>query len=196
MKKIALTALFGLMSTTVMAAPVGSTFSGFGAGIDLTSTKYEDAKRVTGVGALVDYGFDYGNNFVGLVEGKVKFNSSKLVDRKDEDSQTTVSEKWRASVSYLQGYRVLPDLLPYVKVGYVAAKFDAKDVESSTTESGSYRSEVNKAETGSGFGFGAGVKYAVSSNFEVGAEYLRTSIKFDGEKVKGNTFGANATYRF
>ncbi|MGX2974177.1 porin family protein [Ursidibacter arcticus] len=188
MKKLALATLASLVSVSAFAAPVGQTFTGFGAGVDLTSTKYEDAKRATGVGIIADYGIDYGNNLVGVIEGKVKLNNSKLVDEKSGDEHHTVDEKWRASVSYLQGYRVSADFLPYVKVGYVVTKLEAEDRTSNLYTSVS--------ETGSGLGIGVGAKYAVSSNFELGAEYLRTSTKFDGERVKGNTFGANATYRF
>lgn len=192
MKKFAITALLGLISTAAVAAPVGSTFTGFGAGIDLTSTKYEDTKRATGVGIVADYGIDYGNNFVGLIEGKVKLNSSKLVEERNEGNHSDLSEKWRANVSYLQGYRVLPDLLPYVKVGYSVTKFKATD--RFFTQSGVVNTSIS--ETKSGLNAGLGVKYAISSNFEVGAEYLRGQIKFDGEKLKSNTFSANATYRF
>lgn len=192
MKKLALTALFGLLSTAAFAAPVGSTFTGFGTGIDLTSTKYEGYKRATGVGVVVDYGMDYGHNLVGLVEGKVKFNSSKLQDSSSGSSSSEVKEKWRAGVSYLQGYRVLPDLLPYVKVGYTVAKAEAK--VSNTAPASRYQRSVT--DTGNGLGVGAGVKYAVSSNFELGAEYLRSRAKFDGDSVNANTVGANATYRF
>lgn len=188
MKKLTLIALLGFASTTAFAAPVGSTFTGFGTGIDLTSTKYEGAKRATGVGIAVDYGFDYGSNFVGLVEGKVKLNSSKLVDDQNRVSSQERSEKWRASVSYLQGYRVLPDLLPYVKVGYTFTKIK------SNTEDESLRKSISEAN--SGIGFGVGVKYAVSSNVELGAEYLRTHTSLTEGKLNGNTFGANATYRF
>lgn len=194
MKKLGLTLLAGLISTSAFSAPVGNTFTGFGVGLDLTTTKYkeEGTKRATGVGIIADYGFDFGNNFVGLVEGKVKFNKSKLLDRKDADEYTHVDEKWRANLSYLQGYRVLPDLLPYVKVSYVATKLEADDKE--VFMGGSYTS--HEEDTGNGFGLGLGLKYAVSSNFEVGAEYLRSRIKFDGEHVNTDTFGANATYRF
>ena len=193
MKKLALATLVSLVSVSAFAAPVGQTFTGFGAGVDLTSTKYKDAKRATGVGIVADYGIDYGNNLVGVIEGKVKLNSSKLVDATETDgSYTKVDEKWRASVSYLQGYRVSADFLPYVKVGYVAAKFEAKDREIY----GNSVEYTSVAKTKGGIGFGVGAKYAVSSNFEVGAEYLRTNIKFDGDSLKGNIFGANATYRF
>lgn len=194
MKKLALVALLGLASTAVVAAPVGTTFTGWGVGVDLTSTKYEGLKRASGVGVVVDYGIDYGNDLVGLVEGKVKINSSKLVNIKDKTtgSYAQADEKWRANVSYLQGYRVLPDLLPYVKVGYNVTKIDGKirDAVGNIFEEGSF------SETASGLTFGAGVKYSVSSNFELGAEYLRSQAKANGEKVKANTLGANATYRF
>lgn len=192
MKKLAFVALFGLASTAAMAAPVGNTFAGWGVGVDLTSTKYEGLKRATGVGAVVDYGFDYGNNLVGLVEGKVKLNKSRLEKFSNSSTSGEVNEKWRASVSYLQGYRVAPDLLPYIKVGYSITKADAKLRNVSPTS----RYVKSLSETGNGLGFGAGAKYAVSSNVELGAEYLRTRAKFDGKTVNGNTLGANATYRF
>lgn len=196
MKKLALTALFGLVSTAAFAAPVGQTFTGFGVGVDLTSTKYEKAKRATGVGLVVDYGIDYGNNWVGVIEGKIKFNSSKLVDYTFDNNtrfaSTKVTEKWRGNLSYLQGYRVLPDLLPYVKVGYVISKMDGKSAERSPGRA----VEISKSETGSGLGLGLGMKYAVSSNVELGVEYLRTRIKLEDERVNGNLLGASLTYRF
>lgn len=188
MKKTIL-ALSVLASATAMAAPVGQTFTGLGVGLDLTTTKYKNAdKRATGVGVVVDYGFDYGNNLVGLVEGKVKLNSSKLVDRKEDGYSWQVKENARVSVSYLQGYRVLPDLLPYVKVGYTVTKIKG--------EGKSENSSVSISDTASGFNYGLGVKYAVSSNVEMGVEYVRHSAKFNGVNEKANTFGANVTYRF
>lgn len=192
MKKLAIITLLGLSSTAVLAAPVGETFTGFGVGVDLTTTKYKNVKRATGAGLIVDYGIDYGNNLVGLIEGKVKLNSSNLADESNEEIKFHSSEKFRSSISYLQGYRVLPDLLPYVKVGYTLTKFTVDGRVSRPHSS----SEVSISETKSGFGFGAGVKYAVSSNVELGAEYLRTRTKFNNANVDCNTFGASATYRF
>lgn len=191
MKKLVFIALLGLSSTAI-AAPVGQTFTGWGVGADLTSTKYSGAKRVTGFGLAVDYGFDYGNNLVGLVEGKVKLNDSKLVDEKTSTHSSTITEKTRISAAYLQGYRVLPNVLPYVKVSYSISKFKAEDHEYYM----GLHSSKTLSTTTSGLGFGLGVKYAVSSNFEVGGEFLRTQARFDGDKLKANTFGANATYRF
>ncbi|WP_301099805.1 porin family protein [Otariodibacter sp.] len=193
MKKLGLTLLAGLISTSAFAAPVGSTFTGFGVGLDLTTTKYkmddENTKRATGIGIVGDYGFDFGNNLVGLVEGKIKFNNSNIVNDHDGiDDDVNTDEKWRASLSYLQGYRVLPDLLPYVKVSYLVTKIEGDLREDNYFE--------HSEHTGSGVGIGLGVKYAVSSNFEVGAEYLRSRSKFYDEHVNANTFGANATYRF
>lgn len=184
MKKLAILALAGLFSAAATAAPVGETFTKGSVGIDLTSTKYDNAKRASGVGIVGDYGFDYGNNLVGLVEGKVKLNSSKLAD----SSTLKVDEKWRANVSYLQGYRVTSDLLPYIKVGVAAAKFksQAQTANSSSSESG----------LKTGVAYGVGAKYAVSSNFELGVEYLRSNVKAFGSIENANTLGANASYRF
>lgn len=196
MKKLAIITLLGLAPTVTLAAPVGETFTGFGVGVDLTTTKYQDTnKHATGVGLIVDYGIDYGNNFVGLIEGKVKLNNSKITDERDYEPLETfkITEKFRSSISYLQGYRVLPDLLPYVKVGYTFTKFKA---DGRIYHLHSPRQISIVETTNSGLGFGAGVKYAVSSNFELGAEYLRTRTKFDDVSINANTFGANATYRF
>lgn len=198
MKKFALTALaVSVLSASAVAAPVGETFKGWGVGLDLTSTKYNwgedlNIKRTTGIGVVIDYGFDYGNNFVGLVEGKLKLNNSTFIDIRDEDWYVKAQEKTRFNLSYLQGYRVLADLLPYIKVGYVATKFKVNngEVRGSSFE----EREVSKLQ--SGWGYGVGVKYAVSSNVELGAEYFRSHVKFHGESVKANTLGANISYRF
>lgn len=184
MKKLTLLALAGLFSATAAAAPVGATFTNAGVGIDLTSTKYDNAKRATGVGIVADYGFDYGNNLVGLVEGKIKLNNSKLVDRAD----LKVDEKWRANISYLQGYRVTSDFLPYIKVGVAAGKFKSQ-AQTATTSS-------SESSVKSGLAYGVGAKYAVSSDVELGVEYLRSNLKVFGSVENANTFGANATYRF
>ncbi|QIW15328.1 hypothetical protein A4G20_02755 [Pasteurellaceae bacterium RH1A] len=198
MKKLTVLALAGLFSTAAMAAPVGSTFTGWGAGLDVTSTKYTDLKQATGVGVVVDYGIDYGNNWVGIIEGKVKLNSSTLLNENDATGHAQIKEKFRASVGYLQGYRVTPAFLPYVKAAYVATKLEGSSSSNVVFEDGTviHRSSESVSETKGGLGLGVGAKYAVSSNVELGAEYLHTRIKFDGETLKGNTFGVNATYRF
>lgn len=172
MKKTAMM-IFGLLSASAFAAPVGETFTGIGVGVDLTTVKYKSAglegKQATGANVVVDYGMDYGNNLVGLVEGKAKLGSTKLFN--------DVKQKTQFSVGYAQGYRVLPDLLPYAKLNYSVSKVG--DV-------GSFK----------GIGYGAGAKYAVSNDIEIGAEYLRSNLKHSGTKLKGNAFGANASYRF
>ncbi|WP_373768088.1 porin family protein [Glaesserella sp.] len=173
MKKLALVTLAGLVSTTAFAAPVGETFTGIGVGVDVTTVKYKsgslNGKQATGVNLIVDYGMDYGNNFVGIVEGKAKIGSSKIFN--------DVRQKTLFSVGYEQGYRVLPDLLPYVKVNYAVSKVG---------DIGSFK----------GFGYGLGAKYAVSNDIEIGAEYLRSNLKHNGTKLKGNAFGLSAAYRF
>lgn len=172
MKKVAVFTLAGLFSASAFAAPVGETFTGIGVGVDLTTAKYETngvkGKQSTGPALVVDYGMDYGNNFVGVVQGKTKIGSTKVTgDTKQKNKYT---------LAYQQGYRVGSDLLPYVKL----------DASSSKVGDETYR----------GFGYGAGAKYAVSSNIEVGAEYTRNNLKRNGTKLKGNDFTANVGYRF
>lgn len=172
MKKLAIT-LFTLASASAFAAPVGNTFTGVGVGLDVTTVKYKSAgfegKQATGANLVVDYAMDYGDNFVGIVEGKAKLGSSKVLN--------DTKQKTLFSVGYEQGYRVLPDLLPYVKANYSVSK-------------------VGDLGTFKGLGYGAGAKYAVSNDIEIGAEYLRSNLKYSGTKLKGNAFSASATYRF
>lgn len=112
MKNLTVLALAGLFSASAFAAPVGNTFTGVGVGVDLTTVKYKvdgvKGKQSTGPALVVDYGMDYGDNFVGVVQGKVKVGSTKVF--------SDVKQKTKYTVAYQQGYRVASDLLPYVKV--------------------------------------------------------------------------------
>lgn len=141
--------------------------------MDLTTVKYKSAglegKQATGANAVVDYGIDYGNQLVGLVEGKAKLGSTKIFN--------DVKQKNQFGLAYAQGYRVLPDLLPYAKVNYSVSKVG---------DIGSFK----------GIGYGVGAKYAVSNDIEIGAEYLRSNLKHSGTKLKGNAFSTNVSYRF
>lgn len=172
MKKLTFIALASLLSANTFAAPVGNTFTGVGVGVDVTTAKYKvdgvKGKQSTGPVLVVDYGIDQTNNFVGIVQGKAKIGSTKVF--------SDVKQKNKYTIAYQQGYRVGADLLPYVKV----------DASSSKVGDQTFR----------GFGFGAGAKYAVSSDVEIGAEYTRDNLKRSGTKLKGNEFSANATYRF
>ena len=172
MKHIAALIFAGAFSASAMAAPVGETFTGVGVGVDLTSAKYKvdgiKGKQSTGPALVVDYGMDYGNNLVGVVQGKAKLGSTKVF--------SDVKQKNKYTVAYQQGYRVGADLLPYVKVDATSSKVGD--------------------ETFRGYGYGAGAKYAVSSNVEVGAEYTRNNLKRSDTKLRGNDFTANVGYRF
>lgn len=172
MKKLTISALACLFSTAAFAAPVGNTFTGVGVGVDITTTKYKvdssTGKQATGPVLVVDYGFEQGNNFVGVVQGKAKIGSTEVLG--------DVKQKHKYTIAYQQGYRVGSDLLPYAKLDLASSKVGD--------------------ETFRGFGIGAGAKYAVSSDIEVGAEYTRDNLKRSGTKLKGNNFSANATYRF
>lgn len=161
------------MSSSLFAAPVGQTFSSIGTGLDLTTIKYKNShlqgKQSTGLHLIVNYGIDYGHDFVGLIEGKIKLGSSKIFNDTKQKSHYTLS--------YAQGYRALPNLLPYVKLNYNISK-------------------VSNIGSVKGIGYGMGVKYAVSNDIELGIEYTRSNLKYGKSKVAGNAFGANASYRF
>ena len=186
MKKLTLLALSA--AVLVSTSAVASDFTGFGVGVDVGTTKYKDAKRISNVDLIGDYGIDYGHNLVGIVEAKLKLNSSTLHVDPYGYSHLKIKETTRLGVSYLQGYRVTPNVLPYAKIGVQTSKFK-----------GEYREpgySATSSETKNGIGFGAGVKASLTPNFELGLEYLRSHTKFDGYKLKGNSFTTNATYRF
>lgn len=173
MKKVFSAFVLVAASNMATAAPVGETFTGIGIGVELTTIKYKNSdlngKQATGANLVVDYAMDYGNDLVGVAEGKAKLGSTKIFNDTKQKSQF--------SAGYLQGYRVTPDLLPYVKANYSISKVG---------DIGSFK----------GLGYGAGAKYAVSTNTEVGVEYLRSNLKRNGVKLKGNAFTAGVGYRF
>ncbi|WP_109428535.1 porin family protein [Aggregatibacter kilianii] len=186
MKKLTLLALSA--AVLVSTSAVASDFTGFGLGVGVGTTKYKDAKRISNVDLIGDYGIDYGNNLVGVIEGKLKLNNSTLHNENGINYHHKLTEKTRLGVSYLQGYRVTPNVLPYAKLGLQTTKFKREVRHGSRY--------ATHSDTQNGIGFGAGVKASLTPNFELGVEYLRTHDKFDGEKLRGNTFSTNATYRF
>ena len=79
MKKFTLLALSAaIASTTAIASDVN--FTDLGIGVGVGTTKYEGAKRIANIDAIVDYGFQLDENVVGIVEGKLKAHDSKLQD--------------------------------------------------------------------------------------------------------------------
>ena len=182
MKKLTLLALSAVVLASTSA--VASDFTGFGVGVGVGTTKYEHAKRISNVDLIADYGFNHGQNVVGIVEGKFKPHNSTLVD----NANAKVQQKGRLGVGYLLGYRATPSVLPYAKVSAEVVKFDATITEGSVV--------TKTTETKAGYGLGAGVKANLAPNFELGLEYLRTVNRFGGASLKGNTFSTNASYRF
>ena len=68
MKKFTLLALSSaIVSTTAVASDVN--FTDLGIGVGVGTTKYEGAKRIANIDAIVDYGFQLDENVVGIVEG-------------------------------------------------------------------------------------------------------------------------------
>ena len=110
MKKLTLLALSAVVLASTSA--VASDFTGFGVGVGVGTTKYEHAKRISNVDLIADYGFNHGQNVVGIVEGKLKPHNSTLVD----NANSKVQQKGRLGVGYLLGYRATPSVLPYAKV--------------------------------------------------------------------------------
>lgn len=162
-----------LLSSSALAAPVGETFTGGGIGMDVTTTKYKNGdlqgKQAIGINFTLDYATDYGRNLIGIIDGKAKLGSSNIFH--------DIKQKSQYSIGYAQGYRLLPDILPYVKLHYSISKI---------SDFGSFK----------GIGYAIGVKYAISNDIEVGLEYSENNLKRNGTKLKGNAIGTNLSYRF
>lgn len=207
MKRLALLSVLSFFSVNALAENNPSAFSGFYFGGELASTKQEfsvpyselrasnlsgnfkaDGSRGTRFGVVTGYGFDYGANFVGLAEAKLSFSNVKTKNELGDVSK----EKIATSLAYLQGYRIADKLLPYVKVSFDVSTFDVNN------DAIYPRNGVEVANEGAfGFGFGAGVRYAITPDFNLGAEYHKVTLKGKNDiKIKTDTVSLIGTYRF
>lgn len=207
MKKHILATALVLFSATAFADdlyPVEtSNFTGFGVGMDIGVSRYNDAnadimdvqplkyRYIGDVELTGSYGFDYGEDFIGMIEARAKLGTSRIAGVTSSTRRTTgingsLEEKNRVSVAYLQGYMVTPNFMPYAKLAYIHTRLRVNaDVHGTS---------ISSKTNAEGFGIGVGAKYAVNNNVEVGGEYLHT--RFRGEKLKGNSLSMGATYRF
>jgi opacity protein-like surface antigen len=173
------------VSATTLAAPAGQTFVGPSIGLQVNSEKYSvgdtdaDFKHFSSFNLIGDYGFDFGNDFVGLVQGSVQLGKSNKVA---SDDSGTLKRKNNFMIGYAQGYRILPSLLPYIKLDYNFGKTKWSDTGDNFKVKG--------------FGYGLGTKFAISQNVELGVEYMRHHLKADGDSFKSNTFSFLVSYRF
>ncbi|WP_416191672.1 outer membrane protein [Neisseria sp. CCUG12390] len=186
MKKTLLTTLILTAAAAATAAPLNQngTFTGpaveIGAGATKSDVKntnlnedYEGDVAIRG-----SHTAQFGNsNWIGGAEIAVKPLHRTVATGTAGD----VKQKVDASVSYIQGYRLTDDVMAYGKVGYHYGKFKGPD---------------DGSRNMNGVGYGAGVKYAVTPNVEVGAEWEQTRFKKDDSKIHNNGFMATAAYRF
>lgn len=207
MKRLALLSTLSLFSVNTLAENNASAFSGFYFGGELASTKQEfsvpyselqvsrlngnfkaNGSRGTRFGVVTGYGFDYGANFVGLAEAKLSFSNVKTKNALGD----VTKEKVATSLAYLQGYRIADKLLPYVKVSFDVSTFDVNN------DAIYPKNNVEVANEGAfGFGFGAGIRYAITPDFNLGAEYHNVALKGKNNiKIKTDTISLIGTYRF
>ncbi|MDD6910519.1 outer membrane protein [Actinobacillus minor] len=147
-----------------------------------------DGSRGTRVGVTAGYGFDIGSNFVGQLEGELAFSNTKTTNKLGE---IITKERFATNASAILGYRVLGNFLPYVKASVNASSFDLN--ESAT---GFERVDFENSAA-FGFGFGAGLKYAVTEKLDLGVEYQKVTLKGNNDiKIKSKQIGLNMVYHF
>lgn len=197
MKKLRLSTLLVtgfIASTALQAAPAGQTFVGPSVGLNLATNKGTSSggtevsfKRFTSLNLTGDYGFDYGHDLVGLPYASIKLFGDKLGEADKLNISNSPKAKVKQSdlytLGYAQGYRITPDLLGFAKLNYnySAIKYEGFD---------------DHKRNFKGFGYGAGVRYALDSNIEIGVEYIRSNLKHGDDKLKVNSFDFSASYRF
>ncbi|WP_080737522.1 outer membrane protein [Gallibacterium anatis] len=145
------------------------------------------SSRSVGISVIGGYAFDYGNNFIGMVEGKLSIPNNKV---KDDAGEEIAKENFRVGLHYLQGYQI-DNILPYVKVGVEAGNFDMN-------ESNSNFNRVTFENSGAfGFSYGLGMKVKLADNLIAGLDYSRVTLKAKNEiEFKSNSLGLNVSYLF
>lgn len=207
MKKVLLiSSLAMLFSTTSFAEENKLPFTEGYLGIELNSTKQKfsvplaelgwnsnetseaQSSRKAILGLMGGYGIDFGNDFVGLVEAKLRFNNAKT---KSYDTYVTKSY-FESEFAYLQGFRINNVALPYVKLGANALLFKLNDDQIN-------RSRVQQQRDGIavGLSYGAGVRFNLSQGLNLGIEYSKANLR-DSNKMrfKNDNLGLNLTYHF
>lgn len=199
MKKITL-GLFALAVAT--SANAKGNFEGWFVGAEINSTKHSleldyvpynyyynrddiptSSNKKTGFAILGGYGFSFGSSdFVGQIETKYRTGGTTF----SKDGHEFLKEKSVFQISYLQGYRLANNFLPYIKVTGAVHSFQGDGI-AFNNDGGTF-----------GGGAGIGLKYSVNENLEVGAEYLHIQLRDVGNdvKLKTNTIGLSASYRF
>lgn len=188
MKKTLLTTLFLTAAAAATASPFATgsnngTFTGtaleVGAGVSKSDVKHTNLKKENKADVALrgSHNVQFGNsNWIGGVEASVK----PLHRTIGKSAAGDTKQKVDAGLSYVQGYRLTDDVMAYGKVGYHYGKFEGPAANRNMN----------------GVGYGAGVKYAVAPNVELGAEWEQTRFKKHDTKVNNNGFMATAAYRF
>ncbi len=183
MKKALLTVLALGSAAAVSAQPLSNTFTGpsveIGVGTSKTDVKNSNLneKHKADVAVRGNYNVEYGNNWIGGAEVAVKPVHRTV----GTNAAGKVKQKVDASASYVQGYRFAQDAMVYGKVGYHYGQFEGVNGRDRSMD---------------GVGYGAGMKYAVTPNVEVGGEWEQTRFKRGGDKATNNSYMATVGYRF
>ncbi|MCK3658452.1 hypothetical protein A4G18_06945 [Pasteurellaceae bacterium Pebbles2] len=142
-----------------------------------------DGSFKPGLEALGGYSFTFSDKFVGMVEAKLRLNNSKA----SNFGEDLYKEQYHFSVSYLQGYKVTEDFMPYAKLGAGYTKYDIDPTI-----------KVNRNTAGSVV-VGLGAKYKIAPNLLMGAEYTYGYSGNNSTNViefRTYTVGLNVSYHF
>lgn len=196
-----------VLFTSASISFAAGNFEGLGIGVDAgvakTKVKYsgymgsQSASKTGGVAGLtVDYGIPLSENWIATVGANYTFTRNKTGSVHYQDNGNTyevrAKVKQQFSVFVAPGYKVTPDLLVYAKVGYYYLKAEHTD-----TFFGSGTQDTTHGAAGGGIG----VRYALTSHLELGAEAQYASFNkkhaalSEGKPVV-TSFEASLKYRF
>ncbi|MFA9488581.1 MULTISPECIES: outer membrane protein [unclassified Mannheimia] len=198
---------FAFICLSVPAFAKATSFTGFYFGSELTTTKHTfsvpyselgyssiggnftaNGSNGTRFGVKTGYGFNLGStDFVGQAEASFAFSNAKT----KSELGTVTKEQFATSMAYLQGYRLLGNFLPYVKVSLNVSSFDVNN------DAVYGNRAVIKNPGAYGVGIGAGMKYAATPDFDIGVEYHKANLKGQNDiRIKTKNITLSGSYHF
>lgn len=140
-----------------------------------------------GLSIIGGYMFNYGNHFVGAIEGKLSIPNNETKDNKE---YKIAKEHFRTEINYLQGYQI-NSFLPYVKLGIASGYFSMNE------DNPAFKYIDFENNSAIGFNYGLGSKIKLNNNFVVGVDYNKVILRAANSiKFKSTSIGVNIVYFF